>query len=95
MSVGMGAADNVSSIFRMTMLQAAAPDDMRGRIQGVFTVVVTGGPRLGELFLGGLAGLTTLWFPPLLGGVAIIVLIAVVLRVQRGFREYDALDPQR
>ncbi len=95
MSAGMGAADNVSTIFRMTMLQSAAPDDMRGRVQGVFTVVVTGGPRLGELFIGGLAGLTSLWFPPLLGGLAIIVLIAVVLRVQRSFREYDALDPQR
>ena len=94
MSVGMGASDNVSTIFRMTMLQSAVPDDMRGRIQGVFTVVVTGGPRLGELFMGGLAALTTLWFPPLLGGVAIIVLIAVVLRVQRSFREYDALDPK-
>lgn len=95
MSAGMGASDNVSTIFRMTMMQSAAPDDMRGRIQGVFTVVVTGGPRLGELFIGGLAGLTTLWFPPLLGGVAIIVLIAVVLRIQRSFRRYDALDPQR
>ena len=95
MSAGMGAADNVSSIFRMTMLQAAAPDDMRGRIQGVFTVVVTGGPRLGEVFMGGLAALTSLWFPPLLGGIAIVVLIAIVLRVQRSFRQYDALDPRR
>jgi hypothetical protein len=78
----------------MTMMQSAVPDDMRGRIQGVFTVVVTGGPRLGELFIGGLAGLTALWFPPVLGGLAIIVLIAVVLRVQRSFRRYDALDPK-
>ena len=94
MSAGMGASDNVSTIFRMTMMQSAVPDDMRGRIQGVFTVVVTGGPRLGELFIGGLAGLTALWFPPVLGGLAIIVLIAVVLRVQRSFRAYDALDPK-
>ena len=95
MSLGMGASDNVSSIFRMSMLQSAAPDDMRGRLQGVFTVVVTGGPRLGELFLGGLAAVTVLWFPPVLGGLLIIVLIAVVLRVQRSFREYDALEPTR
>lgn len=93
MSAGMGASDNVSSIFRMTMLQSAAPDEMRGRVQGVFTVVVTGGPRLGELVMGGLAGLTALWFPPALGGLAIIALIVLVLRVQRSFREYDALDP--
>ena len=45
--------------------------------------------------MGRLAGLTTHWFPTLLGGVAIIVLISVVLRVQRSFRGYDALDPQR
>lgn len=95
MTAGMGASDNVSSIFRMTMLQAAAPDDMRGRVQGVFTVVVTGGPRLGEMFMGGLAAITTLWFPPLLGGLAIMVIIALLLRAQRSFREYDALTPTR
>jgi MFS family permease len=95
LALGMGASDNVSTIFRMTMLQSAAPDDMRGRLQGVFTVVVTGGPRLGELFMGALAAVTSIWFPPLLGGLAIIVLIALVLRVQRSFREYDARDPQR
>lgn len=39
-----GCADTVSMVFRNTMLQAAAPDDMRGRLQGVFLVVVVGGP---------------------------------------------------
>ena len=39
----------------MTILQASAPDVMRGRLQGVFTVVVTGGPRLGDLYIGVLA----------------------------------------
>ena len=95
MSAGMGASDNVSSIFRMTMPQSAAPDDMRGRLQGVFTVVVTGGPRLGELFMGALAAITVLWFPPLMGGALIIVLIAVLLRANRAFREYDAARPSR
>lgn len=88
-----GAADNVSSIFRMTILQASAPDVMRGRLQGVFTVVVTGGPRLGDLYIGVLALTGALWFPPLLGGLLIVVLVATVVRVQRGFRRYDALAP--
>ncbi|WP_200935255.1 MFS transporter [Leifsonia sp. Leaf336] len=88
-----GAADNVSSIFRMTILQASAPDVMRGRLQGVFTVVVTGGPRLGDLYIGVLALTGALWFPPLLGGLLIVVLVATVVRVQRGFRQYDALAP--
>lgn len=43
-----GAADTVSMVFRNTMMQVAAPDEMRGRLQGVFIVVVTGGPRLGD-----------------------------------------------
>ncbi|WNY33916.1 hypothetical protein Q9Q99_19245 [Curtobacterium flaccumfaciens] len=47
-----GGADNVSSVFRNTILQAASPDGMRGRLQGIFIVVVTGGPRLGDLYAG-------------------------------------------
>jgi MFS family permease len=39
-----GAADTVSTIFRNTIMQVAAPDDMRGRLQGVYIVVVAGGP---------------------------------------------------
>ena len=41
-----GGADNISSIFRNTMVQSAVPDAIRGRLQGVFIVVVAGGPRL-------------------------------------------------
>lgn len=88
-----GAADNVSSIFRMTILQASAPDVMRGRLQGVFTVVVTGGPRLGDLYIGVLALTGALWFPPLLGGLLIVVLVATIVRIRTGFRDYDALAP--
>lgn len=88
-----GAADNISSIFRMTILQSAAPDFMRGRIQGVFTVVVTGGPRIGDLYAGALTAIAALWLPPLLGGLAIIVLVTTLVRAQRGFRDYDAQHP--
>ena len=90
---GMGGADEVSAIFRQTMIIQAAPDEMRGRLQGVFIVVVTGGPRVGDMYAGALATAVTLWFPPLLGGVAIIVLIAILTRAQRAWREYDAHAP--
>lgn len=88
-----GAADNVSSIFRNTMMQAAVPDTMRGRLQGVFIIVVAGGPRVGALYAGTLATLTALWFPPLLGGLLVIVLVAVIARRSPRFRAYDAEDP--
>jgi MFS family permease len=88
-----GAADNISSIFRQTILQTAVPDSMRGRLQGVFTVVVTGGPRLGDLYVGAIAAIGALWLPPLLGGVAIVVIIGTLLRFQRTFRFYDSSHP--
>ena len=48
-----GASDMVSAVFRTAILQAAAPDEMRGRLGGVFIVVVAGGPRLGDGRAGG------------------------------------------
>jgi hypothetical protein len=59
-----GAADLVSAVYRQSMLQVFAPDRLRGRLQGVWFVVVAGGPRLGDLRAGGtaaLTGATTSW----------------------------------
>lgn len=89
-----GAADNISSIFRNTMVQAAAPDSIRGRLQGIFIVVVTGGPRLGALYAGTLATITALWVPPLLGGFVILGLVAFLVRLSPRFRAYDADHPE-
>ncbi|MEV6561127.1 MFS transporter [Nocardia sp. NPDC051756] len=47
-----GAVDMVSAALRVTMLQQVATDEMRGRLQGVFIVVVAGGPRIGDVAHG-------------------------------------------
>lgn len=95
--VGMGASDEVSAIFRQTMIIQAAPDQMRGRLQGVFIVVVTGGPRVGDLYAGILATAVALWCPPLLGGLAIMGLIVVLVRLRSAtgtrFLDYDERHP--
>ncbi|WP_200807952.1 MFS transporter [Demequina sp. NBRC 110056] len=96
--VGMGASDEVSAIFRQTMLIKAVPDGLRGRLQGIFIVVVTGGPRVGDMYAGTLAVATALWCPPLLGGIAIVGLIAVLTRLRNprigaSFRDYDDRHP--
>ena len=90
---GAGGADQVSAVFRSTMLQAAAPDNMRGRVQGVFIVVVTGGPRLGDAYVGLVAATALLWLPSLLGGVLIIAIVFLLVRQYRSFHDYDALNP--
>lgn len=89
-----GAADNVSAIYRSTMMQAAVPDAMRGRLQGIFIVVVAGGPRVGALYAGTLATVTALWVPPLFGGILILGLVGTLVRFTPRFRRYDALHPQ-
>jgi MFS family permease len=89
-----GAADNVSAIYRSTMMQAAVPDAIRGRLQGIFIVVIAGGPRLGALYAGTLATFTALWFPPLLGGFVIVGLVAALVARNPRFRRYDAEHPE-
>lgn len=87
---GTGASDEVSAIFRSSMLLTIVPDDMRGRLQGIFFAVVHGGPRMGDLYGGLAAGLVALWFPPLFGGIVIVVAMFTILRFSRELRTYDA-----
>jgi hypothetical protein len=88
-----GASDAVSAVFRTTILQAATPDHLRGRLQGVFIVVVAGGPRLGELLGGFVAGAIGEGRTALLGGLSCIVAIVALGFWQRGFVHYDARHP--
>lgn len=89
-----GASDAVSSVFRQTILQSATPDSMRGRLQGVFIVVVAGGPRLGDLVLGAEATWIGEHWAAVIGGLSCIALLIIVLAVQRRFLTYDAQNPQ-
>ncbi|MCZ2836361.1 MFS transporter [Modestobacter sp. VKM Ac-2985] len=73
-----GAGDMVSAVLRSAMLQTAAPDEMRGRMQGVFIVVVAGGPRLGDLRAGLMASSVGVTAAMVSGGVVIVVVMAVV-----------------
>ena len=92
MAVG-GAADSLSGVFRGSILQSATPDHLRGRLQGVFVVVVAGGPRLGELITGG-ASVVLGEGPTLLaGGVLCMLGVSALMRWQPGFLRYDARNP--
>lgn len=89
-----GAADLVSAVYRQTILQTYAPDALRGRLQGVFTVVVAGGPRLGDLRAGAMASTTGFglaWTGSSL--LCVFVVIAGALLV-RPFWQYDVAATQ-
>jgi MFS family permease len=51
-----GAADVVSAVFRGTMLLEATPIHLRGRVNALNMMVVAGGPRLGDVEAGLVAG---------------------------------------
>jgi MFS family permease len=73
-----GVADMVSMVFRGAILLSAATDEMRGRMQGVFTVVVAGGPPLADV-LHGTAGSAFGARPAVAGGGILVVAVMLVL----------------
>jgi len=73
-----GGADLVSAIFRSTILQLSIPDAMRGRMSAFQMMVVTTGPRLGDLEAGAVAALVNPVFSVVSGGVACVVGIALL-----------------
>ena len=83
-----GAADVVSAIFRTTILQVNVPDRLRGRLSGIFSLVVTGGPKVGDVE----AGLVAAWFSPTIsvisGGLACILGAGLVALAYPELRRY-------
>jgi MFS family permease len=83
-----GAADMASAAFRMSMLQSSASDAVRGRLQGVFIVVVAGGPRIADVAHGGAAAMVGTAATAAGGGVLVVVLVVVAALAVPGFVRY-------
>ena len=83
-----GAADMASAAFRQSMLLSAADDAVRGRLQGVFIVVVAGGPRIADTVHGYAAGVFGTAWTTAGGGVLVIVLTALVAVIVPAFWRY-------
>ena len=85
-----GAADSVSAVCRSTINQSVTPDHMRGRMSAVFTIVVTSGPRLGDIESGAVAGAAGVRFSFVSGGLACLVGVGAVLLAFPALVRYDA-----
>ncbi|HEX5142802.1 MAG TPA: MFS transporter [Mycobacterium sp.] len=83
-----GAADMVSAAFRSTILQQAASDDLRGRLQGVFTVVVAGGPRIADTLHGGAAAVIGTTAAAAGGGGLVLVGVLIATAAVPAFVRY-------
>jgi MFS family permease len=85
-----GWADVISAIYRSTILQTTVPDRLRGRISGIHILVVTGGPRLGDLDAGLVAAWVTRTFSVVSGGLACIAGAGLVALAYPELRRYRA-----
>lgn len=83
-----GVADMVSMVFRGAILLSAATDEMRGRLQGVFTVVVVGGPRVADVLHGTAGSLVGAQAAVAGGGVLVVVAVLVLAFVSPALRRY-------
>jgi MFS family permease len=89
-----GVADGISVIFRGAILQAAVPDHLRGRVQSIFTIIVTGGPRVGDVVTGAVASMVAIWSPLIAGGLGMLLVIWLLARRVPSFAHYDRDNPQ-
>jgi MFS family permease len=90
-----GFADSVSAVCRSAINQTVTPDELRGRMSAVFSLVVTSGPRLGDIESGSVAGLTSALTSVVSGGLACVVGVGVIVLAFPELAAYGAgRDPE-
>src|SRR5205085_6128565 len=85
-----GAADSVSAVCRSVINQSVTPDALRGRMSSVYSLVVTSGPRVGDVESGVVASLTSARFSMASGGLACVAGVALIMLAFPALAAYDA-----
>lgn len=85
----IGAADTISTVIRSSLRQLTTPDNMRGRMTGVNMIFFQGGPQLGELEAGLVAAVAGVPFSIVSGGIATMLLVALVAWQYPMLRRYQ------
>ncbi len=85
-----GAADSVSAVCRSTINQTVTPDRLRGRMSSVFSLVVTSGPRLGDVESGVAAAIGGVRFSFISGGVLTLAGVGLVAAAFPALLRFDA-----
>jgi MFS family permease len=86
-----GAADNISVVVRLTVMQLETPDDMRGRVAAVNSIFIGASNQLGEFESGSIAALWGPEFSVISGGVGTVMVAALWLRLFPGLARRDHL----
>ncbi len=87
-----GAADSISVVTRLTLMQLDTPDDMRGRVSAVNSIFIGASNQLGEFESGATAALLGPVGSVVLGGVGTVLVAATWLKLFPELSRRDRLS---
>jgi MFS family permease len=87
-----GGADVVSAVFRATILQLSTPDELRGRLSALHVMVVTAGPRFGDMEATAVAAAVSAQFSVVTGGLACLAGLALIAWRLPQLGRYDSVQ---
>ncbi|MFT3730920.1 MAG: MFS transporter [Hyphomicrobium sp.] len=88
----MGAADTVSVVIRVSLVQLATPDDMRGRVGAVNFLFINASNQLGEFESGMTAALLGAVPAAALGGIGTIAVALIWMKLFPALRNLQRLE---
>jgi len=90
--VVLGAADMVSVVLRMTLVQLGTPDDLRGRVTAVNGLFIGTSNQLGEFRAGAMASAIGAVPAVLIGGIGTLVIVVLWTRLFPALWRADRLE---
>jgi MFS family permease len=88
----MGAADTISVVIRVSLVQLATPDEMRGRVGAVNFLFIHASNQLGEFESGITAALFGAMPAALLGGIGTIAVALLWMKLFPSLRKVERLE---
>ena len=86
--MAVGIADQVSVVMRSTAIQLSTPDELRGRVSSVNFIFIGASNQLGAVESGFVAAATSAPFAVVSGGLACLVVLAIVAAKMPELRRY-------
>ncbi len=84
-----GAADTVSTVLRQTIRQLVTPNHLRGRMTSINMMFFMGGPQLGELEAGVLAGFIGAPLSVVIGGLGSLIAAAIAAVKSKSLMKFE------
>jgi MFS family permease len=93
-ALALGVADALATTIRHAAVQLETPDEMRGRVTSLYQMASRGGPALGDVNLGAIAGALGPMAALSLGGL-VPMIVASLYAVRGGtVRDYSVIQPE-